>query len=54
MGLVLINAATVPDIYPAGWKKVGSWAEQETGDYQLPKELEKFRQSVLFEKNQKG
>lgn len=34
--------------------KVGIWAEQETGDYQLPKELEKFRQSVLFEKTKKG
>ncbi|MHA3357184.1 exodeoxyribonuclease V subunit beta [Yersinia enterocolitica] len=39
---------------PSWLEKVGSWAEQETGDYQLPKELEKFRQSVLFEKTKKG
>lgn len=41
--------------YLPNWlEKVGLWAEQETGDYQLPKELEKFRQSVLFEKTKKG
>ncbi|CNH50892.1 exodeoxyribonuclease V subunit beta [Yersinia pekkanenii] len=41
--------------YLPNWlEKVGIWAEQETGDYQLPKELEKFRQSVLFEKTKKG
>ncbi|EPX9372409.1 exodeoxyribonuclease V subunit beta [Yersinia ruckeri] len=34
--------------------KVGEWAGQETVDYTLPKELEKFRQSVLFEKTKKG
>lgn len=39
---------------PNWLEKVGIWAEQETGDYQLPKELEKFRQSVLFEKTKKG
>ncbi|CNI99082.1 exodeoxyribonuclease V subunit beta [Yersinia mollaretii] len=39
---------------PNWLEKVGAWAEQETGDYQLPKELEKFRQSVLFEKTKKG
>ncbi|MCB5310071.1 exodeoxyribonuclease V subunit beta [Yersinia massiliensis] len=41
--------------YLPNWlEKVGIWAEQETGDYQLPKELEKFRQSVLFDKTKKG
>ncbi|OVZ79445.1 exodeoxyribonuclease V subunit beta [Yersinia kristensenii] len=41
--------------YLPNWlEKVGLWAEQETGDYQLPKELEKFRQSVLLEKTKKG
>ncbi|WP_145555979.1 exodeoxyribonuclease V subunit beta [Yersinia canariae] len=41
--------------YLPNWlEKVGLWAEQETGDYQLPKELEKFRQSVLFDKTKKG
>lgn len=41
--------------YLPNWlEKVGIWAEQETGDYQLPKELEKFRQSILFEKTKKG
>lgn len=34
--------------------KVGEWAGQETQDYQLPKELEKFRQSTLLEKTKKG
>ncbi|CAI1930818.1 Exodeoxyribonuclease V beta chain [Serratia ficaria] len=34
--------------------KVGEWAAQETQDYQLPKELDKFRQSVLLEKTKKG
>ncbi|AHG19243.1 exonuclease V subunit beta [Chania multitudinisentens RB-25] len=34
--------------------KVGEWAGQETQDYQLPKELDKFRQSVLLEKTKKG
>lgn len=41
--------------YLPNWlEKIGLWAEQETGDYQFPKELEKFRQSVLFEKTKKG
>ncbi|CNI13352.1 exonuclease V subunit beta [Yersinia aldovae] len=41
--------------YLPNWlAKVGEWANQETGDYQLPKELEKFRQSVLLEKTKKG
>lgn len=39
---------------PNWLEKVGEWANQETTDYQLPKELEKFRQSVLFEKTKKG
>lgn len=39
---------------PNWLEKVGLWAEQETEDYQLPKELEKFRQSVLLEKTKKG
>lgn len=33
---------------------VTQWAEQKTDDYSLPKELTKFRQSVLCEKCQKG
>ncbi|MBC3248704.1 exodeoxyribonuclease V subunit beta [Serratia fonticola] len=39
---------------PNWLNKVGEWAGQETEDYQLPKELEKFRQSVLLEKTKKG
>lgn len=39
---------------PSWLEKVGAWAEQETTDYQLPKELEKFRQSILSEKTKKG
>lgn len=38
---------------PNWLNKVGEWAGQETEDYQLPKELEKFRQSVLLEKTKK-
>ncbi|MCP1065038.1 exodeoxyribonuclease V subunit beta [Serratia symbiotica] len=34
--------------------KVGEWAMKETLDYQLPKELDKFRQSVLLEKTKQG
>jgi exodeoxyribonuclease V beta subunit len=34
--------------------KVGEWVVLETQDYQLPKELDKFRQSVLLEKTKKG
>ncbi|PAA98516.1 exodeoxyribonuclease V subunit beta [Serratia fonticola] len=39
---------------PNWLNKVGEWAGLETEDYQLPKELEKFRQSVLLEKTKKG
>lgn len=39
---------------PNWLNKVGEWAGQETQDYQLPKELEKFCQSVLLEKTKKG
>lgn len=39
---------------PNWLNKVGEWAGQETQDYQLPKELDKFRQSVLLEKTKKG
>lgn len=34
--------------------KVGEWVALETQDYQLPKELDKFRQSVLLDKTKKG
>lgn len=34
--------------------KVGEWVGQDIQDYQLPKELDKFRQSVLLEKTKKG
>jgi exodeoxyribonuclease V beta subunit len=34
--------------------KVTQWAGSETLDYQLPKELERFGQQVLFEKTKKG
>ncbi|HEJ9097370.1 TPA: exodeoxyribonuclease V subunit beta [Serratia odorifera] len=34
--------------------KVGEWSALATQDYQLPKELEKFRQSTLLEKTKKG
>lgn len=41
--------------YLPNWlSKVSEWAGQETQDYQLPKELEKFRQSVLLDKTKKG
>ncbi|KFK92393.1 MULTISPECIES: exodeoxyribonuclease V subunit beta [unclassified Serratia (in: enterobacteria)] len=39
---------------PNWLNKVGEWAGQETQDYQLPKELDKFRQSILLEKTKKG
>lgn len=39
---------------PNWLNKVGKWAEQPTTDYQLPNELEKFRQSVLLAKTNKG
>ncbi len=39
---------------PNWLNKVGEWSGQETQDYQLPKELDKFRQSVLLEKTKKG
>uniref|UniRef100_A0A182SM94 DNA 3'-5' helicase n=1 Tax=Anopheles maculatus TaxID=74869 RepID=A0A182SM94_9DIPT len=39
---------------PNWLNKVREWAGQVTQDYQLPKELEKFRQSVLLEKTKKG
>ncbi|RJF53543.1 exodeoxyribonuclease V subunit beta [Serratia inhibens] len=34
--------------------KVGEWVVLETQDYLLPKELDKFRQSVLLDKTKKG
>ena len=41
--------------HPPNWlNKVGEWSGQETQDHQLPKELDKFRQSVLLEKTKKG
>ncbi|WON76013.1 exodeoxyribonuclease V subunit beta [Serratia sp. UGAL515B_01] len=39
---------------PNWLNKVAEWVAQETQDYQLPKELEKFRQSALLEKTKKG
>ena len=39
---------------PNWLNKVGEWSGQETQDYQLPKELDKFRQSVLLEKTKKA
>lgn len=39
---------------PVWLENVGLWAAQATEDYQLPKELERFRQSVLLEKTKKG
>ncbi|QQU56177.1 exodeoxyribonuclease V subunit beta [Serratia liquefaciens] len=39
---------------PSWLHKVGEWTVLETQDYQLPKELEKFRQSVLLDKTKKG
>jgi exodeoxyribonuclease V beta subunit len=39
---------------PMWLEKVAEWVAQETEDYQLPKELEKFRQSILLEKTKKG
>lgn len=39
---------------PVWLDTVGQWAGQATEDYILPKELERFRQSVLYEKTKKG
>lgn len=39
---------------PAWLEIVTDWAIQPTADYRLPKELERFRQSVLVEKTKKG
>lgn len=39
---------------PVWLASVGEWATQETEEYQLPKDLERFRQSVLQEKTKKG
>ncbi|MFI8417465.1 exodeoxyribonuclease V subunit beta [Serratia sp. NPDC078593] len=39
---------------PNWLSKVGEWCALETQDYQLPKELDKFRQSTLLEKTKKG
>lgn len=39
---------------PNWLNRVTDWAKEPTEDYQLPKELEKFRQSVLVEKTKKG
>lgn len=33
---------------------IGAWALEPTQDYRLPKELERFRQSILLEKTKKG
>ncbi|KAA8997615.1 exodeoxyribonuclease V subunit beta [Affinibrenneria salicis] len=38
---------------PVWLDKVTDWAQQETQDYQLPKELEKFSQATLNEKTKK-
>lgn len=35
-------------------QSITAWAQQETEDYQLPKALEKFAQSTLYEKTKKG
>ncbi len=41
--------------YLPNWlASVGEWASQLTESYTLPKELERFRQSILFEKTKKG
>ncbi|WP_174891010.1 exodeoxyribonuclease V subunit beta [Candidatus Hamiltonella defensa] len=39
---------------PIWLEKITQWAYQESGSYFLPKELNRFRQSILFEKTQKG
>ncbi|MGC6388686.1 exodeoxyribonuclease V subunit beta [Ewingella sp. S1.OA.A_B6] len=39
---------------PAWLETVGQWVAQDTEDYNFPKELERFKQSVLFEKTKKG
>lgn len=39
---------------PVWLENIVLWAEQATEDYVLPKELERFRQSVLLEKTKKG
>ncbi|MBJ7221930.1 MULTISPECIES: exodeoxyribonuclease V subunit beta [unclassified Brenneria] len=39
---------------PNWLQKVTLWAEQQTQDYQLPKELDRFSQQTLAEKTKKG
>lgn len=39
---------------PSWLDKVGLWANDETQDYQLPKEIVRFSQSVLHEKSKNG
>ncbi|PWC14908.1 exodeoxyribonuclease V subunit beta [Brenneria roseae subsp. americana] len=39
---------------PNWLQKVTQWAEQQTQDYQLPKDLERFSQQILTEKTRKG
>ncbi|MEX0424376.1 exodeoxyribonuclease V subunit beta [Providencia rettgeri] len=34
--------------------KIGEWAQEETEDYQLPKDLERFSQTVLHKKSKSG
>lgn len=39
---------------PNWLQKVTQWAEQQTQDYQLPKDLQRFSQPILAEKTRKG
>ncbi|MGG4608918.1 exodeoxyribonuclease V subunit beta [Providencia sp. Me31A] len=39
---------------PAWLTKIGQWAEEPTEDYQLPKDLVRFSQTVLHEKSKSG
>ncbi|EPG7577609.1 exodeoxyribonuclease V subunit beta [Providencia rettgeri] len=39
---------------PAWLIKIGEWAQEETEDYQLPKDLERFSQTVLHKKSKSG
>ncbi|QKJ88483.1 exodeoxyribonuclease V subunit beta [Paramixta manurensis] len=39
---------------PTWLEKITLWAQQETDDYSVPKELERFTQSILREKTKKG
>ncbi len=50
-----VNKHSYSSTHLSNWlRKVSEWSLTETLDYQLPKELNKFRESVLLEKTKHG